>query len=162
MAFVDLSGGRHDDATLAIGHKHEKKIIIDLLRRYRPPCNPHEVIKLMVERVRRYNVRRVFGDNYSAEFVAGGFKAQGILYKKSPLPKSQLYLELLGRLCSGQIELVDDETLVSQLASLERRTRSGGKDIVDHPQGGHDDLANAVAGVSYSLSIQRRVVGAFR
>src|SRR5205085_7711562 len=52
-------------------------------------------------------------------------------------------LELLPRLCSGEIELPDDRALIDQLAGLERRTRSGGKDVIDHPPGGHDDLANA-------------------
>jgi len=64
------------------------------------------------------------------------------------------------RLCSGEIELLDDERLVSQIASLERRTRSGGRDIIDHPPGGHDDLANAVAGVAVVAATQRRMVGA--
>lgn len=36
--------------------------------------------------------------------------------------------------------------LRSQLRSLERRTRSGGKDSVDHGPRGHDDLANAAVG----------------
>jgi hypothetical protein len=30
--------------------------------------------------------------------------------------------------------------------SLERRTARGGRDTIDHPPGGHDDVANAVAG----------------
>jgi hypothetical protein len=30
--------------------------------------------------------------------------------------------------------------------SWERRTSRGGRDSIDHPQGGHDDIANAVAG----------------
>jgi predicted RNA-binding Zn-ribbon protein involved in translation (DUF1610 family) len=30
---------------------------------------------------------------------------------------------------------------------LERSTRSGGRDSVDHPPGAHDDVSNAVAGV---------------
>ena len=33
-----------------------------------------------------------------------------------------------------------------QLISLERTTRGGGKDKVDHARGAHDDLANAAAG----------------
>lgn len=36
--------------------------------------------------------------------------------------------------------------LVSQLSNLERRTTRIGRDIVDHPPGGHDDVANAAAG----------------
>ena len=49
---------------------------------------------------------------------------------------------------------------VHQLAALERRTRAGGRDIIDHPPGGHDDLANAVAGVSVVAATPRRMIGA--
>ena len=58
------------------------------------------------------------------------------------------------------IEFLDNDILVNQLASLERRTRSGGKDIIDHPTGGKDDVANAIAGVSYITSKRRLRVGA--
>ena len=33
-----------------------------------------------------------------------------------------------------------------QLVGLERTTRGGGKDKVDHARGSHDDVANAAAG----------------
>ena len=156
VAFADLSGGRSDDAALAIAHRDEKKLIIDALRRYRPPCNPQDVICLMTDALRKYGVRRVTGDNYAAEFVSRGFQSQGTQYIKSEKVKSALYLELLPRLCSGEIELLDDDHLVNQLASLERRTRSGGRDIVDHAPGAHDDLANVVAGVT-DIGMKRRL-----
>ena len=158
--FVDMSGGRHDDAALAIGHRGDGKVVIDLLRRYKPPCNPHVIIAKMCEAMRQYGVRRAVGDNYAAEFCSAAFAANGIGYIKSALPKSALYLELLPVLCSGAIELPDDEVLINQLASLERRTRSGGKDVVDHPQGGHDDLANVVAGITYAAAKRQLRVGA--
>jgi len=41
---------------------------------------------------------------------------------------------------------VDAKKLFSELRGLERRTRSGGKDSVDHGPGCHDDIANAAAG----------------
>jgi len=148
FAFADLSGGRGDDATLAIAHREGRRCVLDCLKRYRPPFSPYTVIGQMTETLKNYGLRRVRGDNYSAEFVARGFEANGIRYHKSDKTKSQLYIELLPILCSGEIELLDDETLVNQLSSLERRTRSGGKDSIDHPAGQHDDLANAVAGVA--------------
>ena len=58
-----------------------------------------------------------------------------------------------------EIELLDNPILVNQLANLERRTRSGGRDTVDHPPNGHDDLANAVAGVAEVATFARRIVG---
>ena len=44
------------------------------------------------------------------------------------------------------MELPDKKRLLAQLVGHERRTRSGGKDLFSHYQGGHADLANAVAG----------------
>ena len=54
------------------------------------------------------------------------------------------------------------EKLIDQIAGLERRTRSGGKDIIDHPPGGKDDLANVVAGVAVGVSKPKRIVGGMR
>ena len=58
---------------------------------------------------------------------------------------------------SGQVELLDNQTLFNELRALERRTRKGGRDLVDHPPKGHDDLANAVAGVCTLMSKPQRV-----
>ena len=159
FAFVDLSGGRADDAALAIAHRDERKVIVDFLKRYRPPFNPYKAIADMIQEIERYHVRSVVGDNYAAEFVAQAFTSHGLTYRKSEKPKGGLYLELLPRLCSGEIELLDIEALITQLASLERRTRSGGKDIIDHPPGLHDDLANVVAGVADVSARPQRNVG---
>jgi hypothetical protein len=172
VGFCDISGGRHDDAALAIAHRREddQKIVIDCLTRYRPPFNPNEVVGQMVQVVRRYGIARVTGDNYSAEFVKSAFESRGIEYERASnnpwsdnalakiaKPKNQLYLELLPRLCSGQVELLDSEPLVNQLAALERRTRSGGRDVIDHPPNGRDDMANAVAGAVDCASQQQTI-----
>lgn len=158
FGFVDCSGGRNEDSAIAIGHKKDSKIIVDYIKRYKAPHNPYAIIKIMCDTLRKYKIRRVIGDNYGAEFVAQAFQKNGIGYEKCSLPKSQLYLELIPTICSHAIELLDDETSIGQLASLERRTRSGGKDSVDHPQGGKDDSANAIAGVSFITSKKRRLI----
>lgn len=159
MAFVDMSGGRSDDAVLAIGHREDRKVVIDLLRRYRPPFNPHAVIAKMADVISGYHTFQVTGDNYAGEYTSRAFDGCGIRYRKCPKSKSILYAELLPRLCAQEIELLDDETLVNQLASLERRTRAGGKDIIDHAPGSHDDLANGVAGLAEVASIGTRRIG---
>ena len=158
-AFVDVSGGRGDDAALAIAHREGSKTVLDCLKRYKPPFNPQHVIGQMCRVLNQYGLRSVTGDNYAAEFVSRAFQSHGIKYRKSEKPASQLYLELLPRLQSGEIRLLDDEVLVDQIASLERITRSGGRDKVDHPKGGHDDLANAVAGVCEVSHVGRRRAG---
>jgi hypothetical protein len=53
---------------------------------------------------------------------------------------------------SGRVELLDHPRLAAQLCALERRVTRGGRDSIDHPPGGHDDLANAVGGVVSVLS----------
>jgi hypothetical protein len=160
-AFADLSGGRSDDAALAIAHRADKKVVIDFLKRYRPPFNPQEVVGMMAEEIKRFSLRRVTGDNYAAEWVTRAFDSCGVVYARAEKSKAALYAELLPRMCSGEVELLDHEVLVDQLASLERRTRSGGRDIIDHPTNGHDDLANAVAGVAEAVCTRRIRIGAF-
>lgn len=149
FAFIDVSGGRNDDAALAIAHNDGRKVVIDLLRRWKPPFSPYAVIGDMTEILRRWNIRRAVADNYAAEFVTQAGRSYGIQIIKAEKPKSQLYLELLSKITSREIELLDDDASISQIANLERRTRSGGKDVIDHPPGAnhHDDLANVIAGV---------------
>jgi hypothetical protein len=60
--------------------------------------------------------------------------------------KSDIYRDLLPVLNSGRAQLLDHPRLVAQLCGLERRTARGGRESIDHAPGGHDDMANCVAG----------------
>jgi hypothetical protein len=163
FAFCDVSGGRSDDAALSIAHKNKNlKTVIDFVRRYKSPHSPVQIIVSISENLRRFGLREIYGDNYAAQFVVDAFKSNGIRFVKSELSKSELYCELLPRISSGQIELLDDEFLVNQLCSLERRTRSGGKDIIDHCKGGKDDVSNAVSGVSFCCGKNTAGIGTWR
>ena len=62
--------------------------------------------------------------------------------------KKDLYLDLVPRINSGKIELLDDHALVTQLLALERKPTTSSRESIDHPRGQLDDLANAVAGVA--------------
>ena len=59
--------------------------------------------------------------------------------------RTELYLNTVPLINSCSVPLLDNERLMLQLVSLERKT-SRVKDRVDHPVGMHDDLANACAG----------------
>jgi len=159
FAFADISGGRSDGSALAIAHKEGRKIVIDFAQLWTSPANPHQVIASMSEELRRFKLYRVTGDNYGAEFCATSFQANGVHYVKCEMNKSALYSELLPIICANEVELLDNPTVVNQLANLERRTRSGGKDIIDHPPGGHDDMANAVAGVTVTAAARAVFIG---
>ena len=160
FAFADLSGGRGDDAALAIAHREKGKVIIDVLRRYKPPFNPYLIVLDMAEEIKLFGLRSVTGDNYSADFVAKAFQNESLVYCQCSKNKSDLYVELLPLLSSAGIALLDDKVLVDQLASLERRTHSGGRDKIDHPPRLHDDLANAVAGAAFLASQKPLKAGA--
>ena len=160
-AFCDVSGGRNDPAALGIGHINGQQITVDFLKEYKAPNNPADVIGMMSEQLKRYRLKTVFGDGYAAQFVVDQFKRNGISYKKTSKNKSELYLILLGRICSGQVQLLDNDICVNQLAGLERKTRSGGRDVVDHRPGAHDDVSNVVAGLCYHSSDKRLCVGSF-
>jgi hypothetical protein len=162
-AFVDLSGGiseKSDDAALAIAHVENGIVVLDLLERYRPPFSPYAVIRQMVDTLRQYGLTSVTGDRFSPGFVAQTFAGHRIRYQQATADKGTLYADLLPRLGSGTVAILDDELLLSQLCSLERRTRSGGKDVIDHPRGQHDDLANVLAGVVHLAARPVITVGA--
>jgi hypothetical protein len=68
---------------------------------------------------------------------------------------------LLPALSAGQAKILDIPRLHSQLLALERRTiRGSGRDKVDHPSGGADDLANAAAGalVMAATADRRKII----
>ena len=83
-----------------------------------------------------------------ASFRASCSASTASCYEVSELTKSDLFRDLLPRLNSASITLPRHDRLISQLASLERVTSRAGKDCITHPPNGHDDVANAVAGVA--------------
>jgi hypothetical protein len=157
VAFVDPSGGRQDSFTLAVAHRERSgKIILDALREQRPPFKPENVVSEFSDFLKLYGISEVVSDRFAGEWVTDSFKRQGISVKASELPASALYLELLPLVSNGSVELLDSKRLVSQFVGLERRTRSGGKDLITHYPGGHDDLANAAAGSLYLAASKER------
>ena len=147
-AFVDPSGGSGSDSmTLGICHRDGDVVVLDCLRERAPEFSPEAVVNEFAQVMRSYCVGSVTGDGYGGDFVRERFAEHRIFYDSSAKPKNELYLELLARINSRQIELLDNDTLKTQLLGL---TRKSGRvrDVVDHPSGAHDDLANAVAGVA--------------
>jgi hypothetical protein len=151
-AFCDPSGGKADAFTLAIGHKADDKAVIDLVRAWPSPFNPKEVVAEIATALKEYGCLNVVGDRFAAEWPIAEFHEHGIAYTQSELNKSELYLAFVPVTNSGGVELPDDRTLFNQLRRLERKRGRMGRDTVDHPARLHDDIANAVAGISYLLN----------
>jgi len=147
FAFTDPSGGSSESMTLAVAHWEEERVVLDALREIRAPFSPEAAVAEFTGLLRSYQIREVEGDRYAAAWVSERFEKAGLRYQPAEKSKSQLYLELLPAINSGTVELLDHRGLVEQLCALERRTSRGGRDSIDHPPKGRDDLANAVAGV---------------
>jgi hypothetical protein len=79
-AFVDPSGGRHDQFALAVAHRAHDRAVVDLIRGWRPPFDPSEVISQCAEILKTYRIQSVTGDAYAGEFPREHFRKQGIDY----------------------------------------------------------------------------------
>jgi hypothetical protein len=150
FGFTDPSGGSVDSFTLAIAHcvadGAADDVVIDIVGERRAPCNPVDVVAEFAALLTAYGITRVGGDRYAGGWPSDAFRRHGIVYEPADRPKSDLYRDLLPRLTSRRVALLDHSRLIAQLCALERRTGRSGRDTIDHPPGGHDDLANAVAG----------------
>ena len=150
VGFVDPSGGGADEFTLSIGHREKDVAVIDLVMGRKG--NPAQITEEFSEVLKRYGINTVTGDKYAGAWVVERFKDHGITYQATAPARSELYLALGLAARAGQLELPPCETLAAQLVALERRTSRGGRDLIDHPPGGHDDRANACAGVVQALA----------
>jgi hypothetical protein len=149
-AFCDPSGGSSDSMTLAIGHRDldRKIIVVDALRETRAPFSPATVVEEFAALCKSYGVGKVVGDKYAGQWPVEAFGKFGIWYEHSAKTKNELYIDLLPLINSRRVALLDNARLINQLVGLERQVSRGGRDSIDHPRGQHDDLANAVAGLS--------------
>jgi hypothetical protein len=144
--FCDPSGGSHDSFVLAISHKEGKTAVLDLVREVKPPFSPEGTVENFCNVLRNYKIHTVHGDRYAGEWPREQFGKHGVTYEPSERSKSELYRDVLPLLNSRTVALIENPVLQRQLVSLERRTARGGRDSIDHPPGGKDDVANAVAG----------------
>jgi hypothetical protein len=154
VGFADPSGCSADSMTLAIGHKdyNRKTVVVDALREARPPFSPETVADEFARLLKGYRVIKITGDRYAGEWPREQFSKFGIRYEATTKSKSDMYVDLLPLINSRRIDLLDHTKLVNQLCSLERRTARGGRDSIDHPPQGHDDLINAVAGLAAAVT----------
>lgn len=147
--FTDPSGGARDLFTLGICHLEKGRLILDLCRGRKPPFDPTTVVKEYADIIKSYGCHRVTGDRYAGAWVSESFTKHEIIYEPTTKNKSEIYLSVEPLFAQGAIEILDNQKLVLELRQLERKTQSGGKDRVDHPPRGFDDLANSALGAIY-------------
>jgi hypothetical protein len=160
VGFVDVSGGVHDSHTCAVAFKDEYGVAVLACAREVKSSDTEAVVAEFCTLLKSYGLTFAYGDRYGAEWVKAAFDRYGIQLRQSPHDRSALYLNLLPALNAGNVRLLDIARLRSQLLALERRTiRGTGKDVIDHPNAGADDLINAAAGaLVMAESADRRAV----
>jgi len=152
VGFVDPAGGGGTDSmTLAIVHRDNDTIITDCIRAVPPPFDPFVVTEDFSKVLKEYRCPTVTGDKFTGEWCSTAFAQHGIRYISSGKTKSDIYLAAEPLFSRGQVELLDHKKLYNELRNLERRTGRGGRDQVDHPLRGSDDVANAVCGAMVNL-----------
>jgi hypothetical protein len=156
--FIDPSGGRQDSFAMAVAHREGDRVVLDLIRERRAPFNPDATTREFAGVFRAYGISTIGSDRYAAEWVTAQFREQGIRCEPPVRSKSDYYVELLPVLNSGRVRLLDNEVLVGQLCSLERRTSRVGKDLIDHPPHGRDDVINAAAGALVTANEVRAAI----
>jgi len=141
-AFVDMLGG----AALAIAHYEDKNIVLDLVHEVPAPHSPNAAVAQFVPVLRRFDCWSVTVDAYAGKWPRDAFQEHSISYQAAEQNKSEIYTAFLPLLNSRVVRLIEYPRMRHQLISLERSTRSGGKDKIDHPRYGRDDVVNALAG----------------
>lgn len=161
VGFIDPSGGRQDSYTAAVASldARSRRVVVHAVREARPPFSPEAVTREFAELFKSYGVAEVVCDRWGGEWVHELWRRHGVGVAASEETASELYLELLALVASGRVELPDNQRLQTQLLQLERRTRPGGKDLVAHPPGLHDDVANSVAGAVVAAARSEAVAG---
>jgi hypothetical protein len=144
----DMSGGAHDSAVIAIAHDEDDVAVLDAMLEIKAPFNPTEAVRQISALLREYGLSSTVGDKYASGWIPDAFANApdgGITYAYSEVDRSEAYLRTLPKFMSGKVRLIDNQRLISQFASLERRTTVVGRDRVDHGPGGKDDCCNAAA-----------------
>ena len=129
-------------------------------------ADPEGAVREITTMVKRYRLSIVYGDRYASGWVRERFEAEGLRYEEPEMrtaghqdgryvDKSRAYLEIEPLFAQGRISLLDEPRLIREFKLLERHPRAGGKTVVDHPRGGHDDHANALA-LAAARAVQRR------
>jgi hypothetical protein len=127
------------------------------VREVRPPFSPEATVAEFAAVLEGYGVTHVIGDAFAGAWPAEAFARHGLAYTISPKTKTEIYRDVLPAINSGRVALLDHRRLLAQLAALERRPGASGRDAIDHPGRGHDDVANAAAG-AILLSARKPVV----
>ena len=136
-----------DSFACGIAHAEGEIAVLDCLLEIPAPFNPATATGDVAKTLKSYGLSEVVGDRYAASWVVDAFSRHGVRYTHSERDRIG---DLRRRPAAVHVRprrgFWTTGKLVAQIAGLERRTASFGRDRIDHPAGGHDDLSNSAAG----------------
>lgn len=157
-AAIDAASGTQagDSFTACVYHRETRHgaplIVVDDLLETRPPFQVAAAVERLRDFLRPYGVGVVWSDRYASEFLVDALRRVGLGVMPTLHTRSEAYVLALPWLVGGRVSLPDParsvtaDRMMRQFSLLQRRTTSRtGRDSVDHPRGGHDDVANVVA-----------------
>jgi hypothetical protein len=148
----DPAAGGADHFTFSIGHTEGQKIVIDLVRGRRA-TKPEDVVSEIASVCANYRVRQIVGDKFSGMWVQDAARRNNLQYIVCDKTRTELFVEMLGPLHQGYVDLPKNPTLIREMKGLERRTLKNGREEITHgPGNAHDDYANSVAIVVWKCS----------
>lgn len=149
---IDPSGGGEDQFTMSIVHLEDNDpptVVQDVCKGWKKvrgqTVDLDGIVRQICETMSPYGQKTCFGDKYSAGWVIEGFARLGVTYLHPELDTSQCYLALEPHFVQGRIQILDHGQLQKELRLLEKHNRPGGRALVDHPKGGHDDHSTSLA-----------------
>lgn len=147
VGFLDAAGGSgRDSFSAAVAHAEGDLLFLDAVLEVRPPFSTEVAVERCASMFQAYGVTTCLADKYAGDWPRQALARHGINLQHSDKSKSEIYLEAVSMFSSGKIRLLDQDRLLLQLRHLERRAGRGGRDTIDHPRGGTDDLANSACG----------------
>jgi len=147
VGFLDAAGGSgRDSFSAAVAHAEGDLLLLDAVLEVRPPFSTEVAVERCASMFQTYGVTTCLADKYAGDWPRQALARHGINLQHSDKSKSEIYLEAVSLFSSGKIRLLDQDRLLLQLRHLERRAGRGGRDTIDHPRGGTDDLANSACG----------------
>jgi len=150
-------GGGQDSLGFALCHRQGGRVVVDVVREYRPPFDPLQVVADVATLAKAYGCRSLVADKWGGGFVVEAFAREGVAVEHSDLTTSDTFLELAPLINGQLVELLDHPRLLRQLGELQRSTGRG-RDHVEHRRGDHDDVAAAAAGAVVRAAVGLRGV----
>ena len=119
------------------------------VRALRPQGEFSPVMDDIIDECRRYRVRKVVTDQYSAAAVVDRLRKAGLAVEVNTMSapsKTAIYVELRTRLYDGTLQLPDVPPLLAELQRLRTRFSAGSAAVTNPRVGGsHGDMAQALA-----------------